>query len=375
MELLRAVTRNVVYQLGIDSDQEWLRDQSAYPRLAHILSTESALSTTPTLAEELPDLSKEQNLRQIGKGQCGTIFTRAHSGVILKVANYPIKVEQCWNDFQIHVRVYEAIRSHMRNLSVPKPYGWTQSDSKTWSPWQEAGLPSSLSDAMGGIMSERIFPLPKGTREALIDATCPMSLQESARRDVENKDCLLRVYMGRKGRPERYFKLRNLPLYIDDLIRLEMNVESFAKTMASALAVMHWVCGVDARDVEFVIGCTPTETRHITPEDIEGKTREEMLGFENMKCVNHTEHLWLLDFNECTSFTVDDSGAWLTQLVDAFNFNDPYYPRTSSDPVLEDLWQVFRCEYLTRSAEFHDGDEPQQFIEKVEGLKSLDGLF
>ncbi|KAG9513371.1 4HBT like protein, partial [Aureobasidium melanogenum] len=77
--------------------------------------------------------------------------------------------------------------------------------------------------------------------------------------------------------------------------------------MAQSLALMHWKAGIDANDVEFVFG-----------DSIQNSTDRD----------GHTVSIWLLDFNQCRRFSHDQAG--LKQLVDAFWWNDPYYPRPSS---------------------------------------------
>ena len=120
-----------------------------------------------------------------------------------------------------------------------------------------------------------------------------------------------------------FFKLRNLPLCIDDIEKLELNAAVYARAMASALAIMHWEVGIDARDVEFVIGPSPTRKTIVRPEHVKGKTMEEARAtLAALDFTKPTNRLWLLEFNECKEFSVDEAG-WLEQLRQAFEFNDP----------------------------------------------------
>lgn len=66
------------------------------------------------------------------------------------------------------------------------------------------------------LASERILPLPRYIREALIDIWCPEEKKEEARRDIRNRDCLMRIYLGQrraKGTPyEGGFSLKNFQI-------------------------------------------------------------------------------------------------------------------------------------------------------------------
>jgi hypothetical protein len=49
--------------------------------------------------------------------------------------------------------------------------------------------------------------------------------------------------------------------------------------------------------------------------------------------------IWLLDFNQCKSFSEDAAG--LKQLTEGFYFNDEHYPRPkNTDPKDEALWEL-----------------------------------
>ena len=109
------------------------------------------------------------------------------------------------------------------------------------------------------LFTEHIPPLPLAAREALISLYCPPTHQDSVRQDDINTDCLARVYLGRRRKPHApspaNFALRNYNLHLDQMLDLGLPVvEKFAPAMGEALAWMHWGAGVDAFDVEFVLG-------------------------------------------------------------------------------------------------------------------------
>jgi hypothetical protein len=87
---------------------------------------------------------------------------------------------------------------------------------------------------------------------------------------------------------------------------------------------------------------------------------------------------WIpLTVNRCARFEDDEAG--LKKIVDAFFWNDPYYPRPNSkNDEDEKLWVVFSKRYLEVSSMFTNSKTPQLFISKIEeqGKKgSVGGLF
>lgn len=102
----------------------------------------------------------------------------------------------------------------------------------------------------------------------LIDAFCPVGLVQGIKDSDANRDCLIRVYLGRRrhgaarDRPSRFqaFSLRNFPLHIDQMERLGISMcdmEIYARSMAGALAMMHWHSNIDGKDV----GVCPCSTK------------------------------------------------------------------------------------------------------------------
>jgi len=173
-------------------------------------------------------------------------------------------------------------------------------------------------------------------------------------------------------------------------------VEKFAPAMGEALAWMHWGAGVDAFDVEFVLG----ESRQ--PPKGEDGDEDDAPG-------SAAADLWLLDFNLCSAFDLGALSSTLTDdneekerhrsgligyLIHGFFANDPYYPRPwtaeTAAPVVPwapieeidvELWEVFAKAYLERPGALMSGfdgldgqwkEVPRRFIEAcVEKQKSL----
>lgn len=94
------------------------------------------------------------------------------------------------------------------------------------------------------MISERIPPLPKYTRERLIDRYCPAQLAATTKANPADQDCMVRVYFGRKRygqRTSRFqaFTSRNYPLHVDQMEELALDTSKFAEYLADALATMH----------------------------------------------------------------------------------------------------------------------------------------
>ena len=104
---------------------------------------------------------------------------------------------------------------------------------------------------------------------------------------------------------------------------------------------MHWIAGIDANDVEFVLA----------PGD-------------RVNNVLRRHSMWMLDFDLCRDITMDENG--IEKAVKAFWRNDPFYPRPGKA-----LWDTFREQYI------HTSDECLRFygIQEMEKQRFLSRLF
>lgn len=230
--------------------------------------------------------------------------------------------------------------------------------------------------------SERIPPLPASFRDALVDNFCP----EKARAGVKSQDtvCIARIYLGRRrlGRPSMFFSLNNYVLLVDAMEKLGLPIYDYAKSIADALAVLHWAAEVDANDVEFVLGsrrqllsstASALSPSHIAALPYNSSTRA-LTGPEpayKLQACDETQ-VWLLDFDCCDSITMDLDGVEKAA-VSAYR-NDPYHPKPCS-PGSEDyeLWKTFRDRYLETSTEIAESRGldtmlPGKFIERLIAL-------
>lgn len=107
------------------------------------------------------------------------------------------------------------------------------------------------------LISERILPLPRIAREALISKYCAPETRSFAAADPTNRDCLARLYLGRRRirtTPAPNFTLRNFNLHLDQMLDLSYPVNSLARAIGEALATIHWSANVDAYNIKFVLG-------------------------------------------------------------------------------------------------------------------------
>jgi hypothetical protein len=111
----------------------------------------------------------------------------------------------------------------------------------------------------------------------------------------------------------------------------EGDVLRYARTMAKALAQLHWMARIDGNDVEFVLASPSKHLDKATPAE----SWDNALGRHEM---------WMFDFDLARNMSMDEQGT--RQAANAFLKNDPYYPRPHQDPP---LWTAFREQYLTTS--------------------------
>ncbi|KAF2194856.1 hypothetical protein K469DRAFT_469735, partial [Zopfia rhizophila CBS 207.26] len=350
--------------------------------LKRFLSTRSVVSTFSSFAERQQAVVRTRSeFRAIGAGTCGTVFEVPGTTDAFKVANNPGgHTDKLWNDFQMHLRVSEAFDTIGREkLAVHVPiikYFVSSKDSEWWGENMDR-FPQKYQSQSNLLCAERILPLAKLIRESLVDTYCPPSLVKEIKGSPSNKDCLVRIYLGkRKERISKFFQLRNFLLHLDQMEELELDTADFATHIADALAVMHWRVGIDANDVEFVLGSAPY--RVANPAQIISKppTVKQIKSMppNTSTWASHNDdfkrqitHIWLLDFNRCEDFFLNQSG--IEKLVAAFFRNDPYYPRphgaTTKD---QNLWATFRNRYIATSQAHVDKEHyhlPKLFIDTV----------
>lgn len=341
-----------IQELHLDNE-----NGSAQETLQRWLSLRSVISNASSYAiqqEEAALNSSQQVFRSIGQGFCAEVFNQVGKGLVIKRAFTPQNME-LWNDFRQHVAIHEAI-SHAfskevdLDVYVPMPLKYLTRDDTEWWDQNRAKWPTSaLREPTDLLESERIMPLPQIIRQSLIHLFCLPHLRSAAIADRNNRDCLVRVYLGVR-RPNRLFSsnfsLRNFEADLSVIDQLTLEKAQHARAMAICLAEMHWKVHVDAGDVEFVLGTAPekfavkaVEIKNLPPRS----STAAPLSFKR-----RLVHLWLLDFNQCRAITLDDRG--VTQAVNAYWQNDPYYPRPCPPGHSDEaLWNLFSMVYIEHS--------------------------
>src|SRR5437016_6933116 len=126
-----------------------------------------------------------------------------------------------WNE--MHTRVVNGFSGlkQLKDLHIPRVFYFVNTSDEEW--WMEHGgkFPTELQGNRRNVLcTERILPLPEVIRNTLIDAFCTDHLKEKARAEPSNKDCLARVYLGKRKdkdriKPLMFFSLRNFNLHLD----------------------------------------------------------------------------------------------------------------------------------------------------------------
>ncbi|EEU44701.1 uncharacterized protein NECHADRAFT_49569 [Fusarium vanettenii 77-13-4] len=304
-------------------------------QLHGLLSLDESVLASSKRTVTVPEVGQQQQepFRKIGAGACGAIFGRPGKSIVIKLAKASDN-DELWNDCVKHKHLLKQFKlHHVTSVRIPKCYGFVPKDRYEF--WESS---EALTQAAGpvchipthGLWSERIQPLPDITRRLLIEKFCPQRVKSQALLDPANRDCLVRVYLGsQRGRSGgMFFSLRNFKMHLNHLVDLNLGVYELASSMATALAVMHWAAQTDARDVEFALGSvteplpsmSAAEIAALPPDTRIGPQSDDPEDFHHRKTV-----LWLLDFNQVRTITMDADG--VAQAVEAFGINDPYYPR------------------------------------------------
>lgn len=325
-------------------DEATLRQYGPEQLLNRMLSTKSYISTA---AHEFPELKV---FTQVGKGQCGTVWALPGTNEVLKITNEG-KEEQLWNDYRNHAEIEEAFGKTFSgfrgNINLPTLGNWIGFRNEIF--WNEhrSHFPEASILPTTGFLSERIFPVPLPVRAAIVDALAPKDVKrskESFLAQQENKDCLIRIYLGRRqNRPaSNTFRLRNFDMTVNEMEVLRLDTVLYAETLAQTLAIIHWQAKLDANDVEFVFGSAPAQRRRPAAAELRRTTRSDMERLASEVDFRHRLiGIWLLDFDQCKMFPEGVDG--VRQLERGFYFNDPYYPRPiSQHPQDVALWMSSR---------------------------------
>lgn len=158
---------------------------------------------------------------------------------------------------------------------------------------------------------------------------------------------------------------------------LQLDAEDYARSMAGALAILHWHKKVDGMDIEFVLGSSPTDhnaaRRALDLRKIEslapGTSTYEHTTNNTPNFKKRSIILWMIDFDACSTIPMNDAG--VRQAVKGFLETEPFYPRPyTGDEYAESLWRIFSQSYVetgqkitAKTARKH---LPSRFIQNLE---------
>lgn len=330
--------------------------------LKRMLSTKSVVSTSSSFAarQHAAFESGSAAFKEIGTGSIGKVFE--HPGTVfvykLPLSDDPTKL---WNNYKIHHRVkasFETLPYVDGQVEIPECFWYATSDSTAF--WDEnldnfpftQQFPKQRKHVL---CMERIFPLPRPIRLALIDKYCPSHGRDTAKSNEANKDCLVRPYFGRLkyGTGSNFFSLRNFKLHANQMQELELDLPEMMNSLAHAMAVVHWHTRIDANDIEFVLGSSPMVEQKVRGRmDLEtlntytGPTSSyEKMTHSRADFTKRMTSLWMVDFDDCTDISMDDHG--VAKAVKAFLETNHYCPRPNTgDEFIQKAWAQFGRMYL-----------------------------
>ena len=335
---------------------------------------------TSNFPSRMQRISEQADLRAIGLGSCGSVFEIPGTELAFKKGT---SQDAIWRDFCLTNKAHNAVNRVRRIMQEAFPYSTIlktplchdyhpADDEEFWSDRLQR-FPTSHRSKQPLFTVDRILPLPRAMREALIEEFFDddEELQQEAKNDPDNKDCLVRLYLGERESLKQqagvYDSLRNFPMRLNMMEELEIEISELAKEIAIGLAILHWQAQVDGMDVEFVLGSSATWDSD-RPEGYE----DDSAPPHTVKAINfqrRSVHLWMFDFDKAAKIelTQDDVNS---KLVPAFLGNDPYYPRPQVD---EELWEDFCGVYLKASEVILRDkrvdqlvrDLPQRFLDEV----------
>ena len=193
------------------------------------------------------------SFRNIGLGSCGSVFEVPGTILAYKKGSKEAEIAR---DYSLTTRVSEAmalmremLEDHFKQLNVPKtPKCFSFHDATDIQFWEDnlQRFPQSHRSKQPLFAFEHILPMPLSIREALITDYFDEDdeIQQEAKEDQDNKDCLIRLYMGEREtirqQNDGYDTLRNFPMRLNMMKDHDLDVDSWAKEMALGLAVIHW---------------------------------------------------------------------------------------------------------------------------------------
>jgi hypothetical protein len=334
-------------------------DKCTYETLRRALSVHPIVSTSSSFAQrmEKAKLPDNASLTVIGRGTCGTVFEIPRTETALKKGS---DRDGIWIDANLTTVAWSAVLETKVLLEaafpgasiprVPQVYWWVSGDELvSWWEQNRSRFPDQDNDTGYLFQVQRILPLTRPTRSALIKKYFPLRFQEDALQHPGNKACLVRPYLGSR-RDDHDFEhpadtLQNFPLHLDQMEDIGLDFAQFSKEMAMGLAVIHWKAGLDGMDMEFVIGSSTTGSEISTI--VEHFMEIVPFSVPAGDFARRQTHLWMLDFDKAKQLDLNDWKKACAQMVTAVTGNDPYFPNPATSGDSEELaWSTFEKAYL-----------------------------
>ncbi|KAJ5286827.1 hypothetical protein N7478_002513 [Penicillium angulare] len=330
------------------ADLESAADSVALKRslsLTSVISTRSSFARRFQSARFRPHL---QLVNQIGSGLQGAVFEIVGKTYVLKKESpgNELRPSNLQSEYKMHCDVSAAFELHQTStqsiVHVPKPHDFilkTQ-DEAFWTKILPK-IPQDYCTRGNVVTMERILPLPKVVRKAIITFFCGRSWNlndtevEYLLNNPQNKHCLARVYLGKVNgsiRRENPAPLRNFPLYLDWMEELGIDTVMLSQEMGKAYATLHWGAAINGDDVEFVLGTSAT--------------RNYGTLIESPDLHHRTIGLYLLDFGQCEEVDLKQDCDTVYQALKGamvLGDNQLFVPRASTSPP---LFEAFKKGYI-----------------------------
>ncbi|KAI6088868.1 hypothetical protein F4821DRAFT_83948 [Hypoxylon rubiginosum] len=331
--------------------------------LQKYLTVNSVLTITSSFARQsqsLRYLADTQKYRDIGEGPQGIVYERLGSILATKKELPTNKGRRLSEEFAIHRKVFAAFTKYKvySDIHVPQPYDFTPGE--LISPQLLSQMPENDRQPSDIVTMERILPLPKVVRKAIIQKFHPDGIVRDEHRvtqildERENKHCLARVYLGMETLPipKESFSLRNFPLTLDRMVDLGLDAKHFAVMIGNAYAIMHWAAIITGDDVEFVLGTSASPNN----------------DFQHRRV-----HMYLLDFGRCDTVNTVNINEYQEDVFQALkrsmvrHRNQIYLPHPRRNT---ELYQAWKSAYMSTSDKIVRQEglsfDPEEFLSEYE---------
>jgi hypothetical protein len=274
------------------------------------------------------DWSLDSGFDRLGAGSFATVFAwRTRPTVALKQVAQNDHESQLRKEYDLLCEIHAAslvgrgADSDML-FEPPRPFNFYTS---YWEFARDFRLDRSIQRGLDGTSSlytmRRLLPIPPA-----LAANIQSSFFPESHRGGDPPAFIARIYLGRKLRQDgggRFHSHANFPLDEARLQQLscEYSATTLARAMARTLACMHYLAGVDGRDIEFVLG---------------GDTDNPL---QKARCL-------VIDFNQVRRLQDEKI---VEQIVSAIVDNDPYVPRPNVSSA--EVWDAFCATYVEDARE------------------------